>query len=218
MNQSLRALYTWIALMALVAIAALPAGAQQKSPSLAVAKTVSDAVARAALAQAARFADVTYEFQGSQEKGVAYKWGGRSTVDEYLRSVSAGAVPGEDIGADASAVVVNAYLAADPQHRFTVSWEGRTRLAGDATSADLYRWNVEIVPYEEMRPGDLIFFQNGAGQVSGVAMFERRNGPNVHFIVASAGQGRVIRTFLNVNNAYWNTRVKAAGRLLANHR
>lgn len=189
-----------------------PAGAQGFELA---AEPVSDAVAARALAEAERYAIVTYRYRGETMTGVAYKWGGRLSVDEYLAAVAQGAEPGRDVGVDASAVVVNAYLAADPDHRFVVEAGGGRRLVADVTSADLYRWNIRPVATDELRPGDLIFFQDERGNVSGVAVFERREGPNVHFIVASAGQGKVVRTFLNVNNTYWNTRVKGAGRLLA---
>ena len=36
----------------------------------------------------------------------------------------------------------------------------------------------------------------------------------MHYIVASANAGRVIKTFNNVNNDYWRTRFLAAGQLL----
>lgn len=213
---SSRVSFTLLVAIGLVAALGLTAAAQEGTGASSTA--VSETVARSALAQAERYADVTYEYRGTQEKGVAYKWGGRSSVDEYLAAVSDGAVPGKEVGADASAVVVNAYRSVDPGHRFAVSWGGGKRLATDATSADLYRWNVQPIPFEQMRPGDLIFFQDEGGDVTGVAIYQRRSGPNVHFIVASPGRGRVIRTFLNVNNSYWNTKVKAAGRLLAGPR
>lgn len=178
-------------------------------------QVVSDEVAARALAEAARYVDVTYQAAGERMQGVAYKWGGRSSVDEYLAAVAEGAVPGRDVGADASAVVVNAYRAASPGHRFTVVWSGQSRSVVDATSADLYRWNVRRIEVEALRPGDLLFFHDGSGNVSGVSIFERREGPNVHFIVASANSGKVIRTFLNVNNEYWRSRFLAAGQLLA---
>lgn len=178
------------------------------------AEPVSAETALQALREALRYADVTYEVDGTVEQGVAYRWGGRMSVDEYLQAVREGKRPGIDAGVDASALVVNAYRAADPGHRFRIVSGGAERLVADATSGVLYEWNVELVPYTSLRPGDLIFFQNEQGQVSGVAVFERLDGPNVHFVVASASSNKVIRTFANVNNAYWNTRVKATGRLL----
>lgn len=171
-------------------------------------------VARRALEEAMRYADVTYEFRGERRQGVAYLWGGRMSVAAFVEAVRSGKEPGVEAGADASAVVVNAYRAADPTLRFAAAAGGTLRLVADADSRTLYEHNVRHVPLEALRPGDLIFFSGSDGQVAGVGIFERRDGPNVHFIVASASAGRVIRTFLNVNNEYWRTRFLAAGQLL----
>ena len=211
-----RALAALAAGVALIAAAGLAGAQGVPGPAGAAAQAVavSDATAARALAEARRFAEVTYRYGGQTLTGVAYRWGGRLSVDEYLAAVEAGRAPGAEVGVDASGLVVEAYLAADPAHRFAVEWSGG-RLAADATSADLFRWNIVPVATDEMRPGDLLFFQDERGNVTGVAIFERREGPNVHFVVASAAQGKVIRTFLNVNNTYWQTRVKGAGRLLA---
>jgi len=182
--------------------------------SAAAQAPVSAEVAARALDEALLYATVTYDVDGRTTQGVAYLWGGRMTLDEYLRAVSAGKKPGVEAGVDASALVVNAYRAADPGRRFRYVSGGEERWSTDATSAVIYEWNTEFVPYTSLRPGDLIFFQDEQGRVTGVALFERLEGPNVHFVVASAGSGKVIRTFLNVNNNYWKTRVKGTGRLL----
>lgn len=175
------------------------------------AAVVPAAVAQRALTEALRFAEVTYEAGGVSRQGVAYLLGGRIGVDRYLEAVAQGKVPGVDVGVDASGLVVQAYLAADPALRFRT---GDGAWGRDASSSSLYRWNVRIVPLDELRPGDLIFFQNEEGRVSGVGIFERREGPNVYYLVASAAQGRVIRTFNNVGNDYWKSRFLAAGQLL----
>lgn len=175
---------------------------------------VSADVAKRALEEALRYTDVRYEFQGERRQGVAYLWGGRMSVDAFLGAVQSGKEPGVEAGADASAVVVNAYRAADPSLRFAVAPGGAAALAQDATSRSLYEFNVQLIPIEQLRPGDLLFFSGSDGRVAGVGIFERRQGPNVHFIVASASAGKVIRTFLNINNEYWQTRFLAAGQLL----
>src|SRR5690606_25228052 len=145
---------------------------------------------------------------------VAHLWSRRLSVDEYLQAVAHGSRPGVEAGVDAPGLVKQAYRAADAAIRFVVESGGGEQRVRDVSSGALYRWNVRTVPVDELRPGDLIFFQNSSGQVSGVAIFERREGPNVHFVVASANSGKVIRTFLNVNNEYWETRVLGAGQLL----
>lgn len=177
---------------------------------------VSDQTAARAMAAAARYADVRYTVDGNEREGVAYKWGGRMSVEEYLAAVAAGARPAIDAGVDASAVAVNAYLAADPELRFVSGTEGRTRRLGDATSRTLYKWNVTEVPVSRLRPGDLIFFKGTSGGVAGVGVFEKKEGPNVYFVVASQTAKKVIHTFLNVNHAYWQSRFLAAGQLLQN--
>ena len=192
----------WLAVLAL----SVPAHA---------AVPVNDETAARALEEALRYATVTYETGGGTQQGVAYLWGGRMSVEAFLGAVAEGKRPGAEAGVDASGLVVNAYRAADPGLRFRTVAGGTERYAADATSRTLYEWNVEFVPYTSLRPGDLIFFQDERGEVTGVAIFERLEGPNVHFVVASANAGKVIRTFANVNNEYWKTRVKATGRLLA---
>jgi len=172
---------------------------------------VSDDIAAAALAYAKRYVNTEYEVAGELERGVAYMWGGRMSVEDYLAAIEAGATPGDDAGVDASAVVVRSYLAAQPGLRFETAGG---QLIADATSSTLYHYNVEFISVEQLRPGDLIFFGTGPNHVTGVALFDRREGPNVHFIIASPRAGKVIQTFYNVNNETWNNQFVAAGRLI----
>lgn len=214
MTRSVQSLFAW-ALLAVLCLAGPVLGAEAVGePGLDDVLVVSAELAQRALAQARRFVDVTYEAGGASQRGVAYLLGGRMSVDEYLNAVATGKTPGVEAGADASAVVVQAYRGADPSFRFMTRSGGQNRLVPDATSATLYRWNVRTIPVEELRPGDLIFFKNANGDVAGVGIFERREGPNVHYIVASSNAGKVIRTFNNVNNDYWKTRFLAAGQML----
>lgn len=171
-------------------------------------------IARGALEYALRYVDVEYETGGSAHRGVAYMWGGRMSVDDFVRAVESGAKPGIDAGVDASAVIVRSYGAMIPDIRFLASDNPDGTRIKDATSATLFQYNIQQVSPEQLRPGDLIFFKDGSDNVSGVALFEQRQGPNVYFIVASARAGKVIRTFYNVNNESWKTQFKAAGRLL----
>ena len=96
--------------------------------------------------------------------------------------------------------------------------QGERQLLPDATSDSLYRFNIRAISVEELRPGDLIFFKSESGGVAGVAIFERREGPNIHYIVASPNAGKVVRTFNNVHNSYWQTRFLAAGQVLVSSR
>ena len=214
MTRSVKPLLAW-ALLAILCLAGPAYGAEAVGEADAGdVSVVSAELAKRALAEAQRFVEVTYESGGDPQQGVAYLFGGRMSVDEYLNAVATGKAPGVEAGADASAVVVQAYLGADPGFRFMSRSGGERRLNRDATSSTLYQWNVRIVPVDQLRPGDLIFFKNANGQVAGVGIFERREGPNVHYIVASSNAGKVIRTFNNVNNEYWKTRFLAAGQML----
>lgn len=214
MTRSVKSVVAWTVLlvvcMAGPALAAETAGVGDPGG----ASVVPAELAQQALEQALRFTDVTYEVDGVTQQGVAYLLGGRLSVDEYLAAVAGGKVPGVDVGVDASGVVVQAYRAADPAFRFLSRSGGGSRLVRDASSVALYEWNVRTIPVEQLRPGDLIFFKNASGRVAGVGIFERREGPNVYYIVASANSGKVIRTFNNVNNDYWKTRFLAAGQML----
>lgn len=174
---------------------------------------VSAETAGNALAEAFRFVDATYRVGDEERRGVAYLWGGRMSVDSYLQAMAQGAVPGVDAGVDASGVVTKAYLSADPGLRFRGAGG---RWYADATSRSLFEHGVRMVSVFELRPGDLIFFQGDDGQVTGVAIFEKMEGPNVHFIVASSRAGRVIRTFYNTQGEYWQKVFKAAGQLRVN--
>lgn len=214
MTRDVRPRAAWTVLI----VAALMTGALAADASGAAGvdgrSVVPAELAQAALAEALRFADVTYEHEGIERQGVAYLLGGRISVERYVDAIAQGKAPGVDVGIDASGLVVQAYLAADPAFRFVSRPGGESLLVRDASSTALYQWNVRTVPVEQLRPGDLIFFQNEGGRVAGVGIFERREGPNVHYIVASANAGRVIKTFNNVNNDYWRTRFLAAGQLL----
>ena len=106
---------------------------------------VADGVARRALEEALRFADVIYQWEGRAEQGVAYLWGGRMSVDEYLQAVAEGKRPGVEAGVDASGLVVQAYRAADPAIRFVVESGGGEQRVRD--TAGLLCWNVRPCPW-----------------------------------------------------------------------
>ena len=90
-RRALLGLYLGVVALLLAGTIGAPAGAQGLEPA---PEPVSDAVAARALAEAERYAIVTYRFQGETMTGVAYKWGGRLSVDEYLAAVAQGAEPG----------------------------------------------------------------------------------------------------------------------------
>lgn len=207
---------------ALVAVAAGADAAWDRRP---LTEEEGRQVAEAALA----YAEVTYTVGGEERQGVAYVWGGRATVQQFLAAVSGyegGGEPPADaaapVGVDASGVVVNALRRLDPRIRFAASPGDKPVLTADADSSSLYAYNVIPVEPAELRPGDLIFFgqrpagSEGAGDVSvtGVAVVTRREGERVYFVTASQRQGRVVHTFARTNGDYWRDHIVGAGRFL----
>ena len=94
---------------------------------------------------------------------MAYLFGGRQSVEAYLTALADGKVPGEEIGVDASAVVVNAYRHVVPNIRFFFDESGKT-LVSDATSSLIAKYNSIPITQEELGPGDLIFFKDANGR------------------------------------------------------
>lgn len=146
------------------------------------------------------------------ENEVAYLFGGRQSVEAYLTALADGKVPGEEIGVDASAVVVNAYRHVVPNIRFFFDESGKT-LVSDATSSLIAKYNSIPITQEELDPGDLIFFKDANGSINGIAIFSELRGSVIHFITASANAGKVVRTNAYLNGEFWTTRFAGFGRL-----
>lgn len=144
---------------------------------------------------------------------VAYLYGGRLQVDQYLQELEAGKQPGIDIGVDASALVVNAYRDNIPSLKFWYD-ENQTRIVSDATSSILANYNSQTISKDNLIPGDLIFFQNSNGVINGVAIFSHIQGEVIHFITASANAGKVVLTNALLQGDYWNNSFARFGRLL----
>lgn len=164
------------------------------------------------LQEALRYATVEWQAGETVQVGMPYVWGGRTPLDAFVVAVATGEVPAGG-GVDASGLVVGAARAIDPNFRFRSQQGGAWVAVADINSSALYRWGVEPVTLEELRPGDLIFFGSN-GTVDGVAIYERTVGRSIRFVVASAGQGRVVRTGADLDGEYWKTRFIGAGRLL----
>lgn len=169
---------------------------------------------------AGAFADVAYVSGDEQKQGVPYVWGGRTGVAAFV-DAAAGGGGSEDglegVGVDASGLVVGAMKDAFPEARFFVPVDGGVVLWSDANSAALFQHNVVALEPSQVRAGDLVFFgtssDDGAVQVSGVGVVTGRSGLRVDFVVASAGQGRVIRTFARIDGEYWQNNIVGVGRL-----
>lgn len=176
-------------------------------------------VAAAALA----YATTTYTVGEDEFSGVPYAWGGRLSVDDFLQRVAegAGGAAGEEVveatsvpfGVDASGVAVNALRSLGADVRFAAAGGDNPPLWADATSVLLFEHNVATVVPMEARAGDLVFF-GGEDGVSGVGVVTERAGTVVHFVVASAREGKVIHTFARTDGDYWRDNIVGVGRFL----
>lgn len=146
------------------------------------------------------------------EHEVAYLYGGRMSLETYLAKLEAGLTPGEEIGIDASALVVNAYRHVIPNIRFYFDGSQSTTVA-DATSSILANYNIKPISQEELVPGDLIFFKSASGNISGAAIFSEIKGRVIYFITASANAGKVILTNALLDGSYWTSSFAGFGRL-----
>lgn len=154
-----------------------------------------------------------YEYALAYVKNeVAYLYGGRQSVEAYLDGLAKGKTPGEDIGVDASGLIVNAYRHVIPNIRFYFD-QSQTTTVADATSSLLYNFNCKPITQTELQPGDLIFFQNAAGNITGVAVFSHISGDVIHFITASVNAGKVVLTNALLSGNYWKTNFAGFGRL-----
>lgn len=146
---------------------------------------------------------------------VAYKLGGRLTVEQYITALAEGQEPGTEIGVDASALVINAYQDVVPNMLFKPHKDSAS-LAPDVSSSVLYHWNSEPITEEELTKGDLIFFKNTAGNIMGVSLFSHIQGNIIHFITASQSAGKVIISNINMNGDYWSKHFAGFARLKYN--
>lgn len=169
---------------------------------------------------AAAFADVTYSLGDEEKQGMPYVWGGRAGVAAFVDAVAGGGASEdglEGVGVDASGLVVGALKDAFPEARFFAPVDGGVVLWSDTNSVALFQHNVLALEPSQVRAGDLVFFgtpsDDGAVQVGGVGVVTGRSGTRVDFVVASAGQGRVIRTFARTDGEYWQNNIVGVGRL-----
>ena len=140
------------------------------------------------------------------EASVPYKLAGHLTLQEFQAGTAEG-------GIDASGLIVNVYREVLGEIRWAGGGGEEPLLLADVASATFFNWNTLPVKVDNLCPGDLIFFKNASGRISGVGMFLEKSGDLVHFVVASANKGRVIKTFLNTQNQYWSQSFAGAGRL-----
>lgn len=168
-----------------------------------------------ALAAAREYAEIEYLYDDQPCSGVAYLNGGQDTVAEYLTELEAGAIPGVDIGIDASGLVINAYKSVYPGLRLVYQSTSEKRsMVSDASSQTIYQWNVERIEPEALTLGDLIFFGTSPNRISGVGLYAGRLGRSIRVIIASASQQKVVETGIIFGGDYWTNNVVGAGRLI----
>lgn len=175
---------------------------------------ISPEVAAQAAEEALNYARVQFPVEGQTQQGMPFRLGGQTTLEEFLEAVQNGADP-RSMGVDASGLVVNVYQSVIPGLTFLMQGgpSGLVEVT-DVSSSAIFYWNVNAVDLEAAMPGDLLFFKGGSGEPTGVAIVTRVSPERVDFVVASAGQGRVIQTFARPGGAYWQRSILGLGRLL----
>ncbi len=186
-----------IALLLMIMLLCLPAE-QAGAATDYVQKTVTPEQARAACNAALEYAN----------HGVYFKLGGQVTVEAFAAN------PTPDQGIDASGLVVNVYRSVLGDIRFAAGGGEKPLLVADVASSHLFNWNTLSIGLDQLQAGDLLFFKNTAGRISGVGIFVKRQGDLVHFVIPSSSKGRVVETFYNIRNEYWQNQFAGAGRLV----
>ncbi|ACL69399.1 hypothetical protein Hore_06420 [Halothermothrix orenii H 168] len=80
--------------------------------------------------------------------------------------------------------------------------------------SDLYNWNTTLVPLENMRPGDIIFYTSKEDDVTHGGLFVKWNDcDNFTYIHASAVYKQVITETWTVGEEKWGLKLVAGGRL-----
>lgn len=169
--------------------------------------------------RALAYATVTYVVDDEEMQGVPYLWGGRTDLGTFQDATAGGDVTMralEGLGLDASGLVVAVLRDVYPDIRFLAAENRQPVLWADATSAILYEYNSVAVEPGDVRAGDLVFFgtrsAEGVVDVGGVGLVTGRSGTRVNFVVASAGQGRIVHTFARTDGDYWRENIIGSAR------
>ncbi|HLV08638.1 MAG TPA: NlpC/P60 family protein [Halanaerobiales bacterium] len=128
-----------------------------------------------------------------QQQGKPYQWGGRGQ-EEF----------------DCSGLITWSYKEAVGEKRiFRIG----DYITTDATMNDLYHWNVIMIPLEEIKPGDILFFTDREDLITHGGLFIKWvNENSFRFIHASSTRGEVvveIRCIEDINGGHW---LEGAGR------
>lgn len=155
-----------------------------------------------ALQVARQYVNAVYQYNGEEHKGVAYLLGGQDTLDEYLAKVSQGTEPGKEAGTDASDLAISVYRVVYPDLRFIFRTKsGKEVAVKDVSSETLYRYNIEPVAVDQLRPDDLVFFKSPGGRISSIALRAGRTGNSLRIIVGSYSASRVIETGIRLQES-----------------
>jgi cell wall-associated NlpC family hydrolase len=125
--------------------------------------------------------------------GVPYVYGGQS------RS-----------GLDCSGLVVVAYKAVWPELKFR---QADGSYQNDVGADALFYYNVDAVPLVNAKPGDLLFMATAGPDVDHVAIFESLSGNMISYIHATATAGVVKETTRPIDDGWWASAFRGAGRL-----
>lgn len=126
--------------------------------------------------------------------GAPYQWGGR-----------------EPPAFDSSGIITWSYR----QALGVLQLRQGNRVVSDLPHREIYRWNFEPLPLEDLRPGDLVYITDGTAPVTHGAMFVRWLEPYtlMEFLDASTRQGKVVLQAWPVHEERHGQRFVAAGRL-----
>ncbi|MCK9221494.1 MAG: C40 family peptidase [Limnochordia bacterium] len=173
---------------------------------------VTAAQAEQALKVALEYAEFDYVYRGQSYTGMPYRLGGRTTLSELEEALILGESI-DNLGLDASGLVVNCYREVLPDAKFLFKSDQGFVPVTDVNSYALFNWNVSLQPLEELRPGDLIFFKSEKGRIMGVGILVRTTINQVRCVVASETSGKITETGMMLSGSYWNTHYAGGGRL-----
>lgn len=112
-----------------------------------------------------------------------------------------------------SGLISPAYRHVIPGAEFRAS---TSAVSADASFGQLYRWNLRPLRFEELRPGDLVFYTDGSGIVSGAGLFAGWKQPGREFrvLVAPRGEGEATYLVWDLREGAEGQRLVAVGRLM----
>ncbi len=130
-----------------------------------------------------------------------YVLGGQDTPTSYLEKVSRG----EEAGIDCSGLIVNLIKVAMNED-FKLNFENK--IVYDTTANGLYHYNSKAINKENLRQGDLIFFDtnNSKNTIEHVVIVDRVEGNNIYIWDATTYQGinKVSHRYYDYTSEHFN--------------